>query len=416
MTITLINVLQFPVYFVSLYFSVFWLLVYLEDRQVDKQKRLRTLPTVTIAVPAYNEENTIAKTLDSILNIDYPKKNLQVLVINDGSQDRTQERVKPYLKHKHITLINQENKGKGAAMNEALRNATGEYFVCLDADSEVHPKTLKQLLRHFTEDDIAAVIPVMKIKNDVKLNLLQKLQWYEYLVNVWFKKVMGALDCVHVAPGPFSTYRKDKVIAVGGFAEDNITEDLEMTLRLQRHNYRIVQSMKGEVYTGAMPTLKTYLKQRNRWFKGGVINAYKYNDMMFNPRWGDFGVMQLPILVISGIISVTLIGTLLWDLFSPIIKHTLQMGLVSFDFMTFIRTWTFDTKLIDLSAASVILLGLMLLFSVAFLRLSTHYTNEKLFTYNPFIVCTYLFFYFFLLALTWAVVIKDLALGRVQRW
>lgn len=415
MNITPLLILQYSVYFVSLYFSVFWILVYLEEEKTPPKKNKRQ-PQVTIAIPAYNEEKTIAKTIESALNIDYPTNKLEIIIINDGSTDQTKKRVQPYLKHSHVRLINQKNQGKGPALNAAVKQAKGEYFVCLDADSEVEPDALKELLTHFTDDNIAVVLPVMKIKNDVPLNLLGKLQWYEYLINVFFKKIMSKLDCVHVAPGPFSVYKKSILEEVGYFAKDNLTEDLEMTIRLQKRNYRIIQSLGGVVYTNAMPTIKTYLAQRNRWFKGGVINAVFYKKMLFNKQWGDFGIMQLPILIVSGIISLVLVGTLLYEFLEPIVTHAIQMGLVNFDFLTFLRTIEFDIILLDLSAASITLLLVMFTLSILFLRLATYYTNEKIFTYNPLIVCTYLIFYFFLLALTWAVVVKDLATRKIQRW
>lgn len=416
MNITLITLIQLPVYFISLYFSVFWLLVYLEDEPVRKKKKPQNKPLVTIAIPAYNEEDTIEKTIESALHINYPKNKLQILIINDGSTDKTKQKAKKYTKHKNVTLINQKNQGKGAALNHAVNKATGEFFVCLDADSEVDEDTLNYLLEHFEDKDVAAVLPVMKIKNNTKLNLLSKLQWYEYLVNVFFKKVMAKIDCVHVAPGPFSTYRTQTVKDVGYFAEDNLTEDLEMTVRLQKNNYKVIQDMNGVVYTNAMPTMKRYLAQRNRWFKGGLLNAIAYKEMLFNKKWGDFGVMQLPILILSGVIALLLVGTLLYELIKPIIESILRMSLVSFDFMTFLRTMTFDIRFVDLSATNITLLLVMFSLSVILLRLATFYTNEKIFTYNPLLVITYVIFYFFLLALTWAVVVKDLLIGRIQKW
>lgn len=416
MNIGAIEVIQWVVYFASLYFSVFWLLVYLEESPKRRKKKYASWPKVTITVPAYNEENTIAKTLDSILNIDYPLNRLEVLVMNDGSTDKTKERVQPYLKHKHITLVNQKNGGKGNALNNAIRRAKGEFFVCLDADSEVAPDSLKILLGEFTRKDIAAVVPAMKIKNSYKLNLLQKFQWYEYLINVFFKKIMGKLDCIHVAPGPFSVYKKQALIDVGYFHESDLTEDLEMTIRLQANNYKIIQNMEAEVYTNAMPTLKKFLNQRNRWFKGGVFNAVRYRHMMFRKNWGDFGMIQLPILIASGVISLVIIGSLLYSTLKPLIENIFKLNLVSFDIITMLQNFTFNFVYTDLSAANIVLVAIMLGLSVSFLGLATYYTKEKLFTYNPIIVVTYLFLYFFILALTWVFVLKDLVTGRVQKW
>ena len=139
-------------YFISLFFAVFWLLVLIEKKDEKKQKKLKTFPIVTIAIPAYNEEATIAKTLESVLSLDYPKDKIECIIVNDGSVDKTGEIAKELVtKHKehNIILISQENKGKGAAMNAAMTSSTGEFFVCLDGDSFVEPDALRKMLPYY---------------------------------------------------------------------------------------------------------------------------------------------------------------------------------------------------------------------------------------------------------------------------
>lgn len=123
-------------YVVSLYFTIFWLLVYLDFGAEDKIKPLKKYPKVTIAIPAYNEEKTIAETIKSAVNLDYPKNKLEILVINDGSRDKTKQITELLTKkYSNVKLINQINQGKAVALNTALSKAKGEFFICLDADS-----------------------------------------------------------------------------------------------------------------------------------------------------------------------------------------------------------------------------------------------------------------------------------------
>jgi len=149
----------------------------------------------------------------------------------------------------------------------------------LDADSYVSKDALHKILPEFTNDNIAAVLPLLKVRNPK--NFLQKMQWLEYIVNMFYKELMSKLDCVHVSPGPFSVYKKSILMKIGGFDENNLTEDLEITLRLQKYNYRIVQLLNTDVHTIAPETFKELYKQRNRWFKGAVLNAVAYikNDV-----------------------------------------------------------------------------------------------------------------------------------------
>ena len=184
----LVNVLLWVVYAISLYFSVFLLLVYFDNHSLFKKEKSslnpKEEPLVSIIVPAYNEEKTILKTLESINNIDYPKNRLEVFVIDDGSKDRTKEIIKDYIKERsQFTLMSHKNMGKAASMNKALNIAKGEFFACLDADSFVEPKTLKKMLSQYYNENnpkLAIITPAMKV--DTPKNLLQKVQWLEYLV------------------------------------------------------------------------------------------------------------------------------------------------------------------------------------------------------------------------------------------
>jgi len=165
-------------FLIASYFLIFWLLVLL-DEDPDKytvKKKLHSFPLTSIVIPAYNEEESIADTLNSVINMEYPKDKLQILVINDGSTDNTKKITEEYINSHplyNIKLITQKNKGKGAALNAGLKETKGEFFVCLDADSEPRKDTLKILLPYFDAPDIATVLPLMKLKETE--SQLQKL-------------------------------------------------------------------------------------------------------------------------------------------------------------------------------------------------------------------------------------------------
>ena len=154
-------------YLFSLYFVVFWLLVLLEGGLKEESKRLKRTPLVSVIVPAYNEEKSIGNTLNSILNLNYPKDKLEILVINDGSTDNTKGIVERIIKNHpsfNIQLVNKENGGKGTALNLGLEKAKGEFFVCLDADSEPEPDCLIKMLPYFEDGKVATVLPLLKVK------------------------------------------------------------------------------------------------------------------------------------------------------------------------------------------------------------------------------------------------------------
>ncbi|RMF55530.1 glycosyltransferase family 2 protein [Candidatus Woesearchaeota archaeon] len=415
MKIAVVDIFLMIIYFLSLYFAIFWMIVFFEKDISEKKKRLKRHPLVTVVLPAYNEEKTIIHSVKSVLNLNYPKDKLEIIVVNDGSQDRTREKVEEFKKlHPEIILINQKNQGKGVAMNKALKIARGEFFVCLDADSIVHKDALRILLPEFENKNVAIALPILKAKKPK--NILQWMQKAEYLINFFYKKLMGCLDCIHVAPGPFSVYRTEILRKVGGFDESNLTEDLEMAIRLQKHNYKLVQNNLAEVYTPVPSTFKSFYRQRNRWFKGGILNALKYRNMIFNPKYGDFGLIQIPILILSAIFAVVLLVTTAYSFFKPYVLYFLNMRLVEFDFLTFLKDITFNVYWLDLNFINTTILIFMLCITSFVMYLSFKYSREKVRDYIKPNIVIYIMFYFFILSIVWLGVVKDLIFKRIQTW
>src|SRR3989338_8894971 len=330
--ITVLSVLVWITYFISLYFAVFWLTILITKKGHYPMKKLISYPKVSIVIPAYNEEKCIEKTLNVVMDLDYPLKKLEIIVVNDGSTDNTDSIVKRVVRSNpavNIRLITQKNKGKGAALNNGLNNCNSNYFVCLDADSFVERNALKKMLPYFVNDTVAAVLPTLKVYKP--RNVLQKLQWYEYLINMFYKELMGKLDCIHVTPGPFSVYSAKILKKLNGFDENNMTEDLEMAFRLQLNHYKIVQLLDTEVKTIVPETFKDLYKQRNRWFKGATLNAINYRKALFNKKYGDFGVMQMPKVLLSGALIIFIIASLFYYLIKSYVEYIANLINIHFD-------------------------------------------------------------------------------------
>ena len=406
-------------YFISLYFAIFWLLVLLENKQFKKPKKLRNFPSVAVAIPAYNEESTLRQTLESALKLDYPPDKIEFIIVNDGSTDNTgriaKTIIKKYKKH-NIILISQENKGKGAALNAAIKATDAKYFVCLDSDSFVEPSALKKMLPHFDgNDNIAAVLPSLKVKNPS--NIIQKMQWYEYIINMFYKELMGRLNSVHVAPGPFSIYRKSILEKLKGFDEDNnLTEDLEMALRLQSKNYKLIQRLDTTVYTIAPDNIRDLYKQRNRWYKGSVINALRYKKMIFNSKYGDFGLIQMPTILISGMIALVLILSAIYYSIKPYFVYYNNLLLIDFDFLTLLRNFNINFSILDLNYTVMFVALCMILITIYIVKKSHVSVNERVIKFGFFTFIVYLLLYFFILATMWIGIAFDLIIGKKQKW
>jgi cellulose synthase/poly-beta-1,6-N-acetylglucosamine synthase-like glycosyltransferase len=251
-------------------------------------------PSVTIAVPVWNEEETLAGTLESLLALDYPKDKLHIVVVNDGSRDNTLQIAQSFQHHEQIEVIDKENGGKHTAVNLVLEKSQSDLFGCLDADSFVDTDTLKTIVKYFEDPSVMAVTPCLKVLNPQ--TFIQKLQAVEYTMGVFLKRVFGNLNSIQVTPGPFSVFRKRVFDDLGPYRKAHNTEDFEIALRMHLHHYKIVNSHKAFVYTKTPKTIRTLLKQRVRWTQGSIQNLLDYREMFFKKEYGNFGLFILPMI------------------------------------------------------------------------------------------------------------------------
>lgn len=417
--VSVLQVVVWVLFFIGLYILVFWFITFIENfNRRDIEKKLKNYPKVTVAIPAYNEQENIKDTLLSVVGLDYPSEKLEVIVVNDGSVDSTAEIVERFiLEHKgyDIRLINQKNSGKGEALNKALYTSSGDFFTCLDADSFVARDALQKMLVRFEDKDVAVALPLMKIKNPT--TFIERLQWSEYLINFFYKSLMSFLNCVHVAPGPFSVYRKNVLVEIGGFASNNLTEDLEVSLRVQKAHYRIVQVLNTEVYTNAPKSLSSFYKQRNRWYKGTMINMFNYKWMIFNRKYGDFGMLQMPRVFISGFLAVFLISLTLYRfVIKSLIVKINNWASVDFDFLELLSQTSFKLNWIGVNFTNVFF-GFVAVILGGFIIWYAHkHTKERLLRYGIFSLPAYLLLYSMLVSGVWIWVFFEMLFGKRQRW
>jgi cellulose synthase/poly-beta-1,6-N-acetylglucosamine synthase-like glycosyltransferase len=415
------QIIQSIIYAVALYYVVFWLLVLLEGNgEAKSRKKLREYPFVTIAVPAYNEEDNIEETLDSIFALDYPKEKLSIIVVDDGSKDKTYELAKKYAeaarrkhKPKSFLVLTQKNQGKFMALNNAIKHTTTEFFAVLDADSIPKPDALKKLMSCF-EEDVAAVSPVLKVYKP--RNHWQKMQWFEYSVNHFYRGLIARLNAMHVTPGPLSVYRSEVIKKLGGFREAHKVEDMEIAIRIQKKNYRIMQCDDAFVYTKAPSSLREWYRQRHRWNYGTLKNVIDYRSMMFNRKYGDFGFFQLPIIMLSGALGVAVLGLILHSIWKAAKPFFQNLSMYNFNIIEYFSNVKLNIIWLDINMRSLaFMLGFFILsLFVMWLSLKLYKNKHPLKKITSFIM--YLFFYYLLIAIVWAGVYKDVLLHKKTSW
>jgi len=295
---------QFGVYFalfIALYFEVFLLISYLEKKPHKKSvAKPARYPTVAMLVPCYNEEKTLAQTVASLLSLEYPKEKLSIVIVDDGSKDKTRE-IGQALAAAHpaqVQYFYKENGGKYTALNFGIEHSTAEIIGCLDADSFVAPDALMEAVKKFeAEPATMAITPAMKVFRPQKW--LELMQAVEYTFGIFYKKMFDNLSAVNVLPGPFSLYRRDVFTRIGLFRHAHNTEDMEIAFRMHANGLKIVNAHTAFVYTTVPSTVRGLIKQRTRWSQGFLQNSRDYSYMVFNPNFGNFGMLVLPFSLIA---------------------------------------------------------------------------------------------------------------------
>jgi cellulose synthase/poly-beta-1,6-N-acetylglucosamine synthase-like glycosyltransferase/spore germination protein YaaH/peptidoglycan/xylan/chitin deacetylase (PgdA/CDA1 family) len=271
-------------------------------------------PLVSIIVPAYNEEINAVRTIKSLLQQDYP--NLEVVFVDDGSKDSTYDTVSnAFANHPGVFVYTKPNGGKASALNFGIEKANSDYVVCIDADTQLKPNAVTELMKKFystssskvspasgsLEGAVGAVAGNVKVGNEV--NMITRWQSIEYITSQNFdRRAFDLLNCITVVPGAIGAFKKEAVIKAGGFTTDTLAEDCDLTMRLHRNGYMVRNCNEAVSYTEAPETMKQFMKQRFRWSFGVMQCFWKHRDAVFNPRYKNFGMVALPNILIFQII------------------------------------------------------------------------------------------------------------------
>ncbi|MGD6943533.1 glycosyltransferase family 2 protein [Cytobacillus gottheilii] len=292
---------------------------------------------ISILVPAYNEEKTILTTVNNLLEMDY--KLFEIVVVDDGSKDETAQLVIDHfdlkkdnrpirlqvpskeileiytgkIKGKPIVLVRKNNGGnKADAINAGINVSSYPYFVSMDADEILQADALKYSTRLFLEDDkVIAVGGQIRIANGVefekampvntrmKRNPIVSIQILEYIrafipSRIFHDTFNGNLNI----SGGFGLFKKDAVIAVGGYDPNSVGEDMDLVLRLHLHHqthkipYAIKYTPEAVCWTQAPFTLKDLGKQRARWHRGLIQCMWNYRVMFLNPKYKSISLLS----------------------------------------------------------------------------------------------------------------------------
>ena len=350
---TLIEIIYYYNYLVLFYFliivTIYIFLNLISFRNISKHAkkikyvelkeifRLQNFKPITVIVPAYNEENGIVESVQSLLQLEYP--DYQLIVVNDGSTDRTLEQLfenfqirqasfSPYYEidsqpiktvylspaYPNLVVIDKEKGGKADSINAAINISRNPLITVIDADSILERDCLMKIVRPFMEDDnIVAVGGTVRIANGCKVNngyieevglsksWLARFQVVEYLRAYLFgRNGFDYLNGILIISGAFSCFRRDALIEVGGYKAGSVGEDMQIIVRLHKElrkknpKTKITFIPEPVCWTEAPERIKTLSAQRVRWQKGTIETIRLHKELFFNPKYGWLGMLVFP--------------------------------------------------------------------------------------------------------------------------
>lgn len=253
------------------------------DRRVglphpDEPEAQAYRPLVSVIIPAYNEERVIEASVRRILASGYHP--IEVIVADDGSKDRTSPIVAAaFGDDPRVRLMTMVNGGKASALNRALRESNGTIIVALDADTQFEPETIAKLVRWFQKEEIGAVAGNAKVGN--RVNLVTRWQGIEYVTaqNIE-RRALTRFDAITVVPGAVGAWRRSALDDVGGYPEDTLAEDQDLTIAIQRHGWKVAYDEDAVAWTEAPETLRALGKQRFRWAYGTLQCLWKHRGVI----------------------------------------------------------------------------------------------------------------------------------------
>ena len=293
-------------------------------------------PPVSVVVPAYNEEATIAESVRSFLTLHYPLH--EVVVVNDGSKDATLEvlmqefdlfesdqPVRLQLETAHLrgvyasptqrlVVVDKVNGGKSDALNAGVCAANYPLVCCLDADIILEEDALLRVARPMIESSsVAAVGGIVRVANGCEFEkgriikvrtprkVLPNFQIVEYLrAFIAVRTAWSKLNCLLIISGAFGMFRRRDLILAGGYSDDTVGEDMELTTRIHRvlrendRRYKISFVPDPIAWTEVPDTLRVLRRQRDRWHRGLIDTLMRHRRMLFNPRYGTVGLIGMP--------------------------------------------------------------------------------------------------------------------------
>ena len=396
---TLIDFIFFFYIFIGLYMLSLFVFIYFPNRKKIYDYPKGKPEPVSIVMPCYNESEHIGEAIESLLNLDYPKNMIEIIVVDDKSQDNSVEVIKKYAKkYKNVRLIVNKRNSGGAAepTNMGIMAAKHDYIAVADSDSTPSRDALLKMIGFLQQDKKVGGVTCAVLAKPPR-TFMQKLQEIEYSVIAFNRKLLDLVDSVYVTPGPFALYRKKTLIEVGLFDTKNMTQDIEIVWRMLSKGYVARMSLATYVLSETPEKFRDWWKQRIRWNIGGTQTMIKYRKYAL--KSGMLGAFIIPFFSLSLFIGLFGLG-----LYVYLMTRRLLVAYLSTKYSIYANTavlklqdLSFTPSILNFFGVVLFLLGLSFTFlALAVIRKQYHLQNKNVFNIM-FYVLVYLMIYPFIM-------------------
>ncbi|MCS4532847.1 poly-beta-1,6-N-acetyl-D-glucosamine synthase [Neisseria montereyensis] len=295
----------------GLFYFLFW-----ESRTEEPEYAFREYaPMVSVLIPCYNEADNLDISIPHLLNLTYP--NYELIFINDGSSDNTLEIIRRWaLEAEKIVVIDQPNNGKAVAMNTGARHAQGEYIVGIDGDAILDYSAIEYMIQNMENNpDLGAVTGNPRVRN--RSTVLGKLQVAEFSSIIGLiKRSQSVVGTLFTVSGVIMCIRKEVLNEIGGWSDNMITDDIDISWKTQMAGYNIAYEPRALCWVLMPETIRGLYRQRLRWAQGGAEVIMKYLKHIWKLKnirlWPLYIEYFLTLFWAYALFIITLLGVLGW--------------------------------------------------------------------------------------------------------
>lgn len=295
----------------SIYIAYFALMYKLSKRK-SKFVGKEFYPTLSLIIPTYNESKVILRKLENILELEYPKDKLQVIVVDSASADGTSLLVEDFLaKRKNefeMRLVSLKQRlGKASALNSIWNYCTGEIVAISDADCLLDKKALSQLVNPFEDDRVGVVTGTHVILNPDDFAAKRIEQSYRSIFNV-LRQGESYLDSTPIVNGQLCAYRRD---CIENLSTNCVCDDIELALRIRRKGYRIIYEPSAVFFEYTPRKFSARFAQKTRRAQGIIQQMLRFSNMIFRRKYGTFAFLIFPFEFFFHVVSPSMLIALL---------------------------------------------------------------------------------------------------------